>query len=129
MVFNVELIKVLNKPSEIKDEGDTNYYMEIKPSVDLTWITAFETAYNSSKPNTWRSVKVTETTIGISCHHNELVKHHIPAIKRAIEAANASCKRMHEAYEANRQNALEKERMENQAKENILNSINNCIKE
>ncbi|OYD23155.1 hypothetical protein [Oceanimonas baumannii] len=124
MIYNVRLDKMMNSPEDINDKGDTQFRIKIMPQVDLTWIKQFEEAYNASKSNVWRKVQVQNTYIEISCHHSELVDSHLPSIKNAINTANAVCQKMHEAYEKNRQEAIEKEKSEKKAKQDILDNLN-----
>ena len=75
---DVQIIEVMNKPSDINDQGDTEFRIKVVPNPDSSWTHAFDEAYSSSKSNMWRSAEVSGNMILISCHHSQLTIEHMP---------------------------------------------------
>lgn len=128
MIQDVKIDKVVNQADEIQKQGDTAFRIKLVPQPDLTWTKAFEKAYNSTKTNMWRSAKIEGNMIHISCHHSQLVPDHMPALQKAVAAANDSSKKIEEAFEAQRAKNIAKEEEQKKLKEGILNNINSGIK-
>lgn len=128
MTQNVKIDKVVNHADEIQEQGDTAFRIKLVPQPDLTWIKAFEDAYNGTKTNMWRSAKIEGNEIHISCHHSQLVPDHMPALQKAVAAANDSSKKIEEAFEAKRLKNIAKEEEQKKRKEGVLNNINSEIK-
>lgn len=125
---DVQIIEVMNRPDEINETGDTAFRIKLVPQPDSTWTNAFDNAYNSTQTSMWRSAKVSGNMILISCHHSGLIADHMPALKKAVSAANDSCKKIAQAFEANRAKSIAEKAAQEKIKEDILSNINNSIK-
>ena len=125
---DVKIDKVINNPDEINKTGDTEFRIKLIPKPDASWNHAFDKAYNSVKSNMWRSANISGNEILISCHHSQLVSTYMPELQKAVSEANESCKKIAEAFEADRARKIAEDQKEKSEKEDILNNINDSLK-